>query len=149
MLKKEIHREMFTGLLQLQSSYVNVSEQLTKQYHLLIPKNEAEVERLGALEQQIQVAKTNNGKIEEIKYWTSIALLTDGALITDDELMGAILSSEELIRVAQQESQSEEPDIITWAKDKLAILERVNRALYDVMDHKMHRKEELGEITLQ
>lgn len=147
--KKQIHKDLYMSILQLQRSYLNVAEQLSKQCNLLIPKTEDDVKRLGEIEQQVQVAQLNYAKLEEIKYWTSLTMLTDGALVSDDELTAALCMVEELYEVAQHESNSPEQEIAEWAKKKLDIFEKVNNGLYAMFDHKKNRKEALGEITIQ
>ena len=72
-------------------------------------------------------------------------MLTEGALIGDDELSATILMTEELLAVADKELENTKDEIIeTWAQEKISIMNETLEALYGILEHKTQRKLETG-----
>jgi hypothetical protein len=147
--RKEAFINIFSKLVDVQNSYRGIVKHLSQRLHTIIPKTTEEVKLLDGLEQQVSVAERNIDKLEEVKFYCSLALLTEGALIQDNELTIAILTLEELIETARSEVQIEDEYIKNWAQEKMLTFEDARNSLLSVMTHKVDRKKEIGEIQLQ
>jgi hypothetical protein len=147
--RKDAFTRIYSKLVDVQNSYRGISKQLSQTIHTMIPKNTEEVYQITALENQVNISERNIDRIEDLKFYCAISMLTEGALIDDNEITIAILLVEELIETARSEASSEDSYIKDWAADKMTIFENVRLGLLSIMTHKVDRKKDLGEINIQ
>lgn len=148
--KRRVYSQIYTKLVNMQNSYRGIAKNLSQTFYATVPRNKEEIYQLDAIEKQIRVAEQNCKTLEEVKYWSTMALLTEGSLIKDEELTGAILMLEDLLHVADKERRmSDDESILVWANDKIEIIEDTLQVLYGVLEHKTNRALETGEIKIQ
>lgn len=147
--KKQIYLDLYNKLLSVQKSYEEVDIQLREKIISLIPRDETDIARLDLLKHQLEVVGLNKEKLEEIRYWCNLAVLTEGSLISSDELSNLIVSLEGLVLVASNEAKGTDPSIIIWAEEKVVVFQGALDILYRILEHKLQRKLDTGMVKLQ
>lgn len=146
--KRDVYEDVFAQLVQVQETYHNLARELIKKTSASIPKSKDEVEQLLASDSQIEVLNDHIGRLEEIKFLSGLALLSEGALITDSEISSAIGTTEELLGVAETEYKSEENAINKWAKQKVDLFEKIKEIFLQILEYKLNKKHKMGEMEL-
>ena len=146
--RREVYEQIFGDIVSVQETYHNLTRELIKKTSVAVPQNEEEVRKLLVAEDQIKILNNHIGRLEDLKYLCSLTLLSEGSLITSEELGNTISLVEELIMIADQEGDSPEEFIADWAKTKLALYEKIRDVLFQILDHKMKRKQNIGEMDL-
>ena len=148
--KRRTYTGLYNKLFSIQKSYRDIAAQVGEQLSHFIPKTPEEVEKLDLLQDQIKTAYQNIDRIEEIKFFFNIVFLTDGSLIDEAEISTTILTIEALMQIAQDEINMDINEVMTsWAENKLTILNEVLSVFYQIFDHKIKRKINIGEIKYQ
>jgi hypothetical protein len=144
--RRDTYAKVANSLSDIQASYRKIIRYLDRRS---VGQDVEETLR-AELDKQIEIATKNIERLELIKYFSSLALLTEGALVTDDEISEIILSLEELINVCDFEyGQSEESTVQYWADEKKNIYNTIKENLLSVLSYKIGHKKKLGEITIQ
>lgn len=146
--KRKVYEDIFSRIVSTQETYHNLTRELLKKISSAIPKTKEEVEMLTRSEAQIDVLNNHVGRLEDLKYFCSISLLSEGALITSEELSHTITLVEQLIIIAEMELESDETFVSDWADKKIDLFEQIREVLLQILEHKLRRKHKIGESEI-
>jgi len=146
--KREAYDLIFTKIVAVQETYHALIREMIKGISSTIPSSQDDVNRIDLAEDQIDLMSTHVGKLEDLKYFASLALLSEGSLITLDELGYALSSIDQMAAVATLETKSDQGFIRSWAKQKLELFEQATEILNQILDHKIKRRHKIGEIEI-
>jgi len=146
--KREAYEMIFTKIVLIQETYHKLVRELIKSISSSIPASKQDVEKIIRAEEQVDILSAHIGKLEDLKYFSSLALLSEGGLITSEELGYAISSATEMINIAKIELESDESFIKNWAIQKIDLLEQIEEVMLQILDHKTKRKTKIGEIKI-
>jgi hypothetical protein len=144
--RREVYTRVVYNLSDIQASYRKIIRYLDKRAADPYIDESLRLE----LEKQIDIAIKNIERLESIKYFSSLALLTEGVLVTDEEISEIVISLEELMNICDFErDQSDEITVQNWAEEKKNIYDTLRQSLLAIFSYKLDHKKKLGGITVQ
>ena len=142
------YTKIYTKIVIVQETYHNLVRELIKKIASLLPKNQVEYDLLTTIDAQIIAIDRHISKLEEIKYFLSLSVLTNGASIQDSDLTAALILIEEMTSIAKIELTSSETFVQSWATKKIELFDDAKEALYQVFQHKVERATKVGIINI-
>lgn len=147
--KRQLYERVYTSLTNVQRSYGNITQQLSKFIGVAIPKTPEDVEILDGAQRNIVVANDSIVRVEDIKFVCGLAIISDSALVTAEEISFVIESLEELLATAGREQKAEDASIVEWASMKEKCFLEVQKVLFELLSYKLKRQVHFNMTELQ
>ena len=151
--KREAFEIIYQNLTRLQGSYrqmvLQCSEQLWHNRFKVEEQDFFDFELQKSLEKNIQIAEDTILRLERIKYHSSLAILTEGANLSEKDLANTVNEIDLLMQVAKIEVGGKDGEISQWASDKIEHLDNTKSVLLQVLNHKIDTQVRLGKAVYQ
>ena len=147
--KRQLYDKVYTSLTNVQRSYGSISQHLSKYIGVTIPKTPEDVAMLDAAHRNILIANDSITRVEDVKFICGLALLSDGALVGNEEVAIVIESLDELIFMADKEQEIGDIIVAEWAATKAKSFSEVKKVLLELLNYKLKRQTHFNKTELQ
>jgi len=145
--RRLVFEQVFKSLVDVQQAYHNLTRKLIKA-SMLIPKDKQQVDELEHIDRQIEYLNSHISKLEQIKFYCSMTILTEGSVVTSTELGHAIELIELFLEFAYEERKSKEDFISSWALQKIELFEELSDIMLQIFESKTKRQQKVGEVKI-
>jgi hypothetical protein len=147
--KRLVYEQVYVGLTNVQRSYEKISQHLIRFVDAAIPKTPEEVSLLDSASRNIKLASDNITRVEDVKFICGLAILTEGAMVTSEEISFIIESLNDLIVNSDNEKEVGDEAIVEWASMKKSCFQEVQRILFELLNYKLNRQVHFKKTELQ
>lgn len=147
--KRQLYEQVYTSLTNVQRSYENITQHLSKYIGVTIPKTPEDVEMLDGAHRNIIVANDSITRVEDVKFVCSLALLSDSALVSAQEISFIIETLDELLQTASREQKAGDDAVADWALMKEKCFLEVRKVLLELLNYKLKRQVHFNKTGLQ
>jgi hypothetical protein len=142
--RRESCERIYRNLASIQRNYNYVAQFLSKEVASVVPANQEDVENMDAIEEQIKTANQMSFQIEELKYYCSLAIVSDGVLIKEDEMSYALDIIDAHLSIADLEIESDDSYLREWAETKREHYVDVESVLLAILNDKIDHQVNLN-----
>lgn len=147
--RREHYLLIMENLFKLQKTYSQAQNYLNIRVDQFIPKTEDEIEEWDLIADQIEACKSAIDKLESIKNCFSLGFLSEGGLITVEDLFKAVVLLEKFLEAVEEEKAallSNEDYYLNFLNSKEAQLSNVKVILETLLEYKLERRHDFNQL---
>lgn len=151
--RKEVYEILYNNLSRIQDFYrsfsIQCSQQLWQAELSDLPFDENEEKYREDLENAAYTSESQTRNLEMIKYKMSLAVLSEGVLIEEQDLTETINEIDKILYKAEEETSTKNKHLKKWTNTKIKYLNDTRHILLQILEHKLAIKVNLGKVIRQ
>jgi len=150
--KTDAFEYIYNNLTSVQEMYRKMISHFSRQLweiDEIDSKNKEKISLKNMFNKNIDLANDSLYRLEKIKYFSSIAILTEGSQISEEQLSDIIVDIDHLLNISELESKVPDKDLVDWVDEKIQYFKSTRNVFLQILGHKVKSKNKRGLVIYQ